>query len=140
LIEHAAIDERIPVSLFNQSFLKASLRLPLPELQAKLQDCPDAALHDCTQACSDWLEALAHEQLGGSDGEWVVAELILAIEFNRFAARRCLAIKAGASKSDPLPESLNREMLDLLRRYQTVWLRRNRPGGLGDSLARLFNS
>lgn len=139
LIEHAAIDQRLPVTLFNQSFLKASLRLPLPDLQAKLQDCPESALHDCVQACSEWLAALTTEPLDGQDGAWVVEELMLAIQCNRFAARRCLAIKAGTSKTDPLPESLNREMQDLLRRYQSVWLRRNRPGGLGDSLARLFN-
>jgi hypothetical protein len=139
LIEHAAIDERIPVSLFNQSFLKASLRLPFSELQATLQDCPDSALHDCTQACSAWLEALAIEKLDCTDGDWVKEELMLAIQFNRFAARRCLTIKKGASKINALSVSLSQELKDLLLRYQTVWLRRNRLGGLGDSLARLFN-
>jgi hypothetical protein len=138
LLEHANIDEQIPLSIFNQSFLKASWHLTADVLKQKLKNCPAAALRSCDQACAAWLSALAEaDESATSECAWMREELELAIQLNLFATRRCLAIKDNVSGSQTPPDSPSGELKNLLERYETIWLRRNRPGGLKDSLGKL---
>jgi hypothetical protein len=38
---------------------------------------------------------------------------------------------------DATPEALDDDMRDIIREYEDIWLARNRPGGLTDSIVAL---
>jgi hexosaminidase len=77
------------------------------------------------------------------DGALVVAELGWARDLLRFACRLGLARCAGGAVLDvgAVPASarapLAHELGELCERHRALWLQRNRPGGLVDSVARL---
>ncbi len=98
-------------------------------------------------------QALGHlEQAGAGlararpmtrDGTLVTAELGGARDVLRFACHlglaRCAAPDPEALSSVPAPARANlaAELAELCDRHRTLWLERNRPGGLDDSTARL---
>jgi hypothetical protein len=74
----------------------------------------------------------------GPQGNRFQEELLLNIDMARFAAHRALAwldiIEGG--KPATLAD-LRSSLPDLIGRFESVWLLRNRPGGLHDSSARM---
>lgn len=139
LLELGDVDRMLPVSIGNQSFLCASTRLPLPELQKLLADCPEDALQGVINQTWEWDAALNAATLHAKDGAWLRDELDLAIGLTRFAAQRCLAIKAhrDAIESFQLNDSLRADLSQLIGQYEQLWIRRSRIGGLHESTARL---
>jgi hypothetical protein len=91
-----------------------------------------------TQATLESLEAaraaLERARPGCADGELVRLELAAAIRLARHAAWRMLrAVRAPA----PSVADLKRDLGEAIAEQRACWLARSRPGGLGDSLARL---
>ena len=72
-----------------------------------------------------------------SDAALLRQEFELAARMMRHAARRGL-YAIGAP--DHSASELDRDLRDIIEEYQVVWLQRNRPGGLSDSVARLERS
>jgi len=79
----------------------------------------------------------------GQDGDLLVAELGWARDLLRFACQLGLARSAGGAVLEPsdVPAAaraaLASELTELIERQRELWSRRNRPGGLADSTARL---
>jgi hypothetical protein len=77
---------------------------------------------------------LVNAQSRRSDGELLTAELVLCARMLQHAVHRGLLI-AGDERMKK--QALNRDLSEIIDEYQRIWLARNRPGGLKDSLARL---
>jgi|TARA_B110000037_G_scaffold146860_1_gene165789 hypothetical protein len=132
LLDLADIEELIPVKILNQSFLSASLRLPLEELQKHLQSCSSDCLKAILERCTACREKLKSADVGDAEIHRLLDEMCLAIRLLEATAMRCLGLKSG---SDPQADSL--DYADLLADYKRVWLARSRLGGLKDSIYQL---
>ena len=64
-------------------------------------------------------------------------EFELAARMMRHAARRGLYAIGAPDRS---AADLDHDLREIIEEYQAVWLLRNRPGGLNDSVARLERS
>lgn len=139
LLEMGDVDRMLPLKIGNQSFLHASTRLPLADIQERLKECPAEALHNVVNQCWEWEAALNTATLSADDGDWLRDELDLAIDLTRFAAQRCLAIQTfnGPIENFQLSDSLRSELTLLIGRYEALWIRRSRIGGLYESTFRL---
>jgi hypothetical protein len=87
--------------------------------------------------------SLAEARPGAADGELARQELAWAGRLVAFACRLGIArLEAGTAEPvAALPrearEALAAELAPLVAAHEPVWLARNRPGGRGDSVARL---
>jgi hypothetical protein len=77
---------------------------------------------------------LAAARPRAADGATVVEELDVAIGLARHGAVR---LGTSAGLEDPGADIMHADLAGLIARYQEVWLRRSRPGGLADSVAHL---
>ena len=82
-------------------------------------------------ACAQEIDAAAP---ACADGEVVRAELLQAARLARHGAWRLLAQAGGAA---PSSEELRADLATAIDEQRAAWLRRARPGGLEDSVARL---
>ncbi|PXA04544.1 glycoside hydrolase [Coraliomargarita sinensis] len=125
LLESGKVDERLGVHLVNKSFLAdANLMTSAERDRLKLQ--PEAsALRRFKRDCETWLESLTSTELDARDAAQLVEELELVLRLNLFAVSRCL------KESEVAPEALRES-------YARCWHSRSRPGGLGDSLEKIF--
>jgi len=88
-------------------------------------------------------EPLAQARSSAPDAALVLQELGWARDMLAFACRlgiaRCAAGNAEHHAALPAPEraGLAAELGDLIEQHRTLWLQRNRPGGLDDSARRL---
>jgi hexosaminidase len=77
---------------------------------------------------------LAQADMDHPDADLLRAEFIWAADMLRHACDRALWLLDGA----PIPnENLAEQAQDLIDRYQTIWLARNRIGGFRESVARM---
>jgi hypothetical protein len=74
---------------------------------------------------------------GGTDGNLVNLEYEFTRRLLRHACRRGrLLIESDEDKAKELRKTLAIDMDEITKEYSSLWLARNRPGGLSDSLAR----
>ena len=88
------------------------------------------------------MRPLEQNEMKGEDAELILQEYRLAARMLKHAARRGLwslnASGSGASgRRSGAVESLRQDMEEIIQEYRSVWLARNRPGGLEDSAQRL---
>jgi hypothetical protein len=76
---------------------------------------------------------LARAQMQIADAELVQREIALAIDLLRHAARQA---QRALGVIDTPWNALAEDQANLIARYRALWLARNRPGGLNDSVAR----
>lgn len=102
-----------------------------------------SGLQEARQALGEIKGQLPDAQMARMDADWIRDEFAWAIDLLDFGARLGLARLA---QDPPVPTSalseaarapLAADLEPLIARYREIWLRRNRPGGLGDSTARL---
>ncbi len=89
----------------------------------------------------DAVARMAGARMERHDAQLILDEFALNADMALFALRLGEArLKAGTGTSD-LPPSIRRPLAETLQgimeRFQSLWLARNRPGGLTDSVARL---
>ena len=77
---------------------------------------------------------LDEAQMDRADADLVRAEFTWAADMLRHACDRALWLLDGAAAPN---EILAEEANDLIERYHILWLARSRPGGYGDSVARM---
>ncbi|MGE9296744.1 MAG: hypothetical protein ACQKBV_10685, partial [Puniceicoccales bacterium] len=136
LMELADVDRLIPLKVTNQSFLFNSLSQPVADVKVRLAECPAAAFDKVVAQCWEWEAALNKSHIDTPDSEWLHDELLLAVGLTRFAAQRCLAIQSSEGNFT-LPAALRSDLSQLIGEFESVWVRRNRIGGLHESSARL---
>ncbi len=129
----------------NSSLLTWVLLRRLPDLSAQLAAHPaaegssemlSAAHFAAARAATDAALAQAlHAPMQRPDAELIRQEYALATHLMRHACDR--ALFAMNAPEAPDAATLAADIDSLIGTYRTIWLARNRPGGLPDSLARL---
>lgn len=97
-----------------------------------IKDLP-AVLANILTALDEIMAPITRATMSCPDADLLRDEFMLAADMLRHGVRRIQAI-AGETIA---AESLASELDALQARYQKLWLARNRPGGLRDSLARM---
>ena len=92
----------------------------------------DAALSAINAA----IAPLPHAQMNRPDASLIAAEFTNAANLLRHAVHRARQLKTPTLPLHP-PEIGAPSLPQLIAQHQTLWLARNRPGGLPDSVARL---
>jgi hexosaminidase len=120
----------------NSSALFWILQWPLEKLRSDPYGVGSEGLHNALIAIDEASMLLEDNHMNGTEGRLVFREYANTIRLMRHACRRGLLALEG----DDLKERhhLHNDLYEILDEYTWIWLQRNRPGGLGDSLDR-FN-
>ena len=137
---HRLITPQFP----NMSALTANLYYPqLPVGRGLTQGLAAEELDEVAECLERSCQAARQSQPARPDGALLVEETVFGADLVgllvRDAGERLAADGRIESVSGPARSGLAAELDDLIDRYRTLWLARNRPGGLSDSLAWLEN-
>ncbi len=124
------------VPLHNSSPLFWTLQRSFTQLRARSWEEPDfpAAL----AAIDEAMQPFGFTRLRHPNAVLLVEEVELAARMMRHACRRGQMLLAQ-EEGNPATTSraLEDDIREIIREYERIWLARNRPGGLADSVARL---
>jgi hypothetical protein len=127
----------VGLELPNASALFWILQQPLPQVRAAL-GVPPAALRRTLKVIDRAMRGLEKARMDRPDAALIVQEHELTARLLRHACRRgLLALEHNPAKVTVLCRALDRDMRQIIHDYTRAWLKRNRPGGLTDSVARL---
>jgi hypothetical protein len=118
----------------NSSALFWTLQRSFAALREQEGPMPDYAA--ALEAIDRAMEPLAGARMQRPDAPLIVAEYEHTARLMRHACRRGLLLVNG-SGAGITPQALDDDLRDIIREYRRLWLARNRPGGLNDSVARL---
>ena len=117
----------------NSSALFRALLWPLDQVRATFAELPSANLDRTLAAIDRAMSGLGQAQMARPDAALIVQEYENTARLMRHACRR-IALAQGRP-ADRL--ELNQDLGAIIEEYRRLWLARNRPGGLADSVARL---
>ncbi|MCL4562773.1 MAG: family 20 glycosylhydrolase [Chloroflexi bacterium] len=121
----------------NSSALFWILQLPLEAIRSQ----GEAYMHSfrgVLQAVDQAARLLGKARMEGRDASLVRDEYRLVVRLLRHACDRGrLAFEQDPQKAARLRGKLKTDLVRILPAYRRIWLRRNRPGGLSDSLGRM---
>jgi hexosaminidase len=119
----------------NGSALFYALQMPLPRAASWYgKAIPVERLHQALDAIDAAMDPLARTTSTRADLDLLRREFNLAARMLLHGSQRLLLAFDAPIKDGP---TLATDMTDIIAEYQSVWLARNRPGGLPDSVARL---
>jgi len=118
----------------NGSALFYVLQMPLEEIARRGQSVSAAQWYAVLEAIDQAMMPLAQTTSSRADLDLIRREYHLAARMLFHACHRAL-LACGAPVRDA--RALRDDMDDIIAEYRAVWLERNRPGGLVDSVARL---
>ena len=127
----------IGVELSNSSALFWLLLDPLGNPRFPHASIPVENYYHALDAIDEAAYPLAESLCIRSDAELLIAEFELTVHMLKHAVHRGL-LAAGVQGYNKA--SLRRDLSEIIDDYRHIWLLRNRPGGLSDSLARLERS
>lgn len=113
----------------NRSMLHQGLVLSPPELR-ELAVTPGET-GQAMDLLDELMSRLARARPMADDGHRAREEWAHALRLARHGCRRMEAVRTGRDHA-----SLGKELEDLVAEQKRLWLRRNRPGGLADSLSK----
>lgn len=128
----AEVNENLPAINGNASFLFDAFFIEAESLKGCLQGIDDELISDTIEGLDNVADEIREANTKADDGAWLIDELQLAHDMCALALGRVVAVKKGRSMA-PLRPGL----VELIGRYESIWLRRNRPGGLHESSERL---
>jgi hypothetical protein len=130
----------VGITPHNSSVLFRWLQMPLAEVAAYQADVEAKLpqIRAAIDAAMAHLAAAAAARNATPDSALVATEFQLAAQFLRHACDRAeFAFTPVGAQQDAMKPGLAQDLESLIANHQAVWLRRNRPGGLSDSLKRL---
>lgn len=86
------------------------------------------------------LAPLGAARMARKDAALIVAEFEHTARLLRHACERGRLLLAPDAADAPSRQALDDDLRDIIREYERLWLARNRPGGLLDSVARLHKA
>ncbi|MBE0699604.1 MAG: family 20 glycosylhydrolase [Anaerolineaceae bacterium] len=126
---------RIPsTQVSNGSVLFWVLQLRLPEI-LKEKSPTQESLMRTLEAIDRAIAPLAASQMSRPDADLIKREYINTARLLRHGARRILLAQAGMPADGCM--NLAVDLKDIIDEFRSLWLVRNRPGGLEDSAGRL---
>lgn len=130
------VHEASGVSLKNKTILFAAMQTRLSGVAA-LPPVPERAIEEMLQLI-DWIRRMAKSSRPKcEDARLVLDELntTLAVLQHACLRMRFARLPAGERARSSLRAKLRRQIRNIISRHRQLWRRRNRPGGLNDSLA-----
>lgn len=121
-----------PVQFPNGALLFGALQTPLQTISSRLNAAADP-FERSLAALEEVAPMMGSDAMARSDAALVRREFGNTIRLMRHACRRGL-LAVGAYPD--LAPALKTDLLDIIAEYEQLWLARNRPGGLADSVAR----
>ncbi len=118
----------------NGSALFWMLQWPLEAIRGN--GVTPAALDCWREAIEVAMAPLGQARIGGTDAGLIMREYEQTARLLRHACRRGL-LALGQAGETALRRELDADMGEIIDEHRALWLARNRPGGLADSVARL---
>jgi hypothetical protein len=133
---HRIVGPQLP----NMSILCLPLYRPrIPLGEGPLEALTIEDLHKCEQAIGEAVDALGRSRSRRSDAPLVLDELRASASLVALLCRDAQSRLHGDGSIGSVPvqqrEALAADLAPMLERHEALWLARNRPGGLSDSLA-----
>ena len=117
----------------NQSALFGLLQQDLESIASHPRLDADAMLR-CLASIDAVMENMQQERMTRPDASLIRDEYRLTARLMQHACQRGLL--AAKHASAPAPADLAEDLQDIIKDYRKIWLKRNRPGGLADSVRR----
>ena len=131
------IYKSLDVQPHNSSALFWILQWPLEKAKS-YQGLTPAALERTLAAIDHALSGLDKARMERPDAKLIVQEYQNTARLLRHACRRgLLVLEKAPAPAAALRRELGEELPHIIREYRRLWLARNRPGGLKDSVARM---
>jgi hypothetical protein len=129
---------KLGIEPHNSSVLFWMLQWPLKEVSGGYRETVSpTTLHETLVAIDRAMSPLRATQSQRADAALLQREFELAAHMMRHAALRGLYAIGAPDRSVP---DLDHDLREIIEEYKIVWMMRNRPGGLSDSVARLERS
>jgi len=113
------------------------LQSPLARINEHSGELTPGALKAALDAVEKAAADLEKAAMAGSDAESIKREYELVLRLLKHACLRgMLAISTNLAEQNRLRDALKKDLDEILVIFPHVWMLRNRPGGLADSLAR----
>ncbi len=123
------------IALHNTSALFGVMQRSLEEIAAYPGIIP-APFQQSLKVIDQASSHLGQDQSQRQDAALIRREFTLAVHMLRHACQRgLLALEADAGQKVSQSRSLSQDLDELLNEYKAIWLERNRPGGLEESLS-----
>ncbi len=106
-------------------------------LQASRKDIVDSESYDperitrVEKIVNQALSSLEGAQLTGDHSDWILDEFSLTARMINHACKKLRCIFEDGNRTDLLLD-----LDEIMEQFENLWLKRSRPGGLADSLAR----
>lgn len=126
------LDGALGIHRANRSFLFDAFFEPAEELLPRIGKLDAASLDTLAERLDTIAHLLKQAQPRAQDASWLLDEMQLAHDMCAFALRRLRILRQEGQTAVLRPA-----LTELIGRYEEIWLRRNRPGGLHESSARL---
>jgi hypothetical protein len=121
----------------NSSPLFWILQRPLDKALEGYQTLTPASFKRTLKAIDRVMSGLGKARMARPDAKLIVQEFENTACLLRHACKRgLLSLEKSESKAAVLRRELDRDLRQIVREYKRLWLARNRPGGLADSVAR----
>jgi len=127
--ELGLVQQILPVSIANSSLFNHLLFKPLKNIEPIMKKCPDSLLMKCVETFQSLKESAS--SISGRDADLLQAEMTNAINMSLLGIKRYL--QYSGTRQTGLKNLKNQ----VIRQHESLWLARNRPGGLEESLAYL---
>lgn len=120
----------------NSSFLFRVMQAPLERVAAFPNVQPEI-FTNALQAIDQAFEPFGKVRLAGSDAKIIQREFANTVRLLRHSCRRgLLALEKDPSQAAKMRTELASDLAELVDEYKHIWLLRNRPGGMKDSVSR----
>ncbi|HET6313923.1 MAG TPA: glycoside hydrolase family 20 zincin-like fold domain-containing protein, partial [Chloroflexia bacterium] len=123
------------VSVHNGSALFWTLQRPFEQLRKSERPRPDFA--SVLEAIDAAMTPLSKARIHRPDAALIVRECENTASLLRHACLRGRLAAQPGDAEDATSKALDEDMRDIIREYEHIWLERNRPGGLADSIVAL---
>jgi hexosaminidase len=119
----------------NQSALFVMLQQDLDSI-ASHPRLDSEAMQYCLERIDEVMANLQQERMTRPDASLIRDEYRLTARLMQHACQRGLL--AAGHASAPAPAEMADDLQDIIQDYRKIWLKRNRPGGLADSIRRFI--
>jgi len=121
----------------NSSALFWVFHRPLDQMKAGYPGVTSVTLKQTLKVVDHAMRGLGKHKMQRPDADLIVREFELTARMLRHACQRgLLALEQRPARAATLRRKLAIDLREIVREYKRLWLARNRPGGLADSLAR----
>lgn len=137
LYDLGALPRQIGVEVFNATPFHRLLQTPLEKFPSFREARPEI-LNEALRCIDAAIQPFAQERMARMDADIVRREFLFTARLLRHACYRgYLALEDDPQKITTISQQMSTDIKEIIDEYRGLWLARNRPGGLKDSVVRL---